>query len=170
MPNKPFLRLLHRSAVAAIWIAAAILGPAHAQQSAMVEKWKGSVKLVKDELTQFCSPVTSNTEFTLEVAADGKVSGTGTFDHGSWTCVGGFTAPATHVPIKIGGKKEGGTFTIFLKDFQATNALVPRLPTEHWIVPIGERSAGEAMHFPFPHDQVGFSVKLERISKVVPRG
>ncbi len=126
-----------------------------------VEMWKGSVKLERDEINPSCSPITSTTEFAITVADDGDVSGSGMFDHSSGKCVGGYTASATRVPVKIGGKKQGGTFNIFLKDFQALNAPVPRLPAGYWIVRVGDRSTGEATFSPFPHQKVVFRVKLE---------
>jgi hypothetical protein len=122
------------------------------------ETWAGSYRLERDELRGPCSAVTSEAKFTIQVAGDGEVSGNGTMHHSSWTCVGGFRAPATDGALSIGGKKQKGIFTLFLKDVPDMT-YTPRLPIGQWIVPVGQGITGEATVAQFPG--VIFRVKLD---------
>ena len=122
------------------------------------ETWAGSYRLERDELRGPCSAVTSEAKFTIQVAGDGEVSGNGKMHHSSWTCVGGFRAPATDGALSIGGKKQGGIFTLFLNDVPDMT-YTPRLPIGQWIVPVGEGVTGEATVAQFPG--VIFRVKLD---------
>jgi hypothetical protein len=122
------------------------------------ETWAGSYRLERDELRGPCSAVTSEAKFTIQVAGDGGVSGNGTMHHSSWTCAGGFRAPATDGALSIGGKKQGGIFTLFLKDVPDMT-YTPRLPIGQWIVPVGQGITGEATVAQFPG--VIFRVKLD---------
>ena len=100
------------------------------------ETWAGSYRLERDELRGPFSAVTSEAKFTIHIAGDGEVSGNGTMHHSSWTCVGGFRAPAT----------DGALYT-------------PRLPIGQWIVPVGQGVTGEATVAQYPG--VIFRVKLD---------
>ena len=122
------------------------------------ETWAGSYRLERDELRGPCSAVTSEAKFTIQIAGDGEVSGNGTMRHSSWTCDGGFRAPATEGALSIGGKKQGGIFTLFLKDVPDMT-YTPRLPIGQWIVPVGQGVTGEATVAQFPG--VIFRVKLD---------
>jgi hypothetical protein len=124
------------------------------------ELWKGTVKLERDGRNPQCSAVTSETEFIIAVADDGTVTGSGTLDHSKYTCLGGYTTPATHAPVAVGGKKQAGVFTLFLSDWPKT-AMVPRLPVGQWIVQVGQGSSGEGTFAPGRMTDVVFRVKLE---------
>jgi len=123
------------------------------------EVWKGTIKLERDGRNPQCSAIKSETEFTIAVADDGAVTGSGTLNHSSYTCPGGYTAPATRAPVAIGGKKQGGAFTAYLTDWPKT-ALVPRLPGGQWIVQVGQGSTGEGTFAPGSMTDVIFRVKL----------
>jgi hypothetical protein len=122
------------------------------------ETWAGSYRLERDALRGPCSAITSEAKFTIQVADDGEASGNGTLHHSGWTCDGGFRAPATDGALSIGGKKQGGTFTLFLKDVPDMT-YTPRLPIGQWIVPVGQGVTGEATVAQFPG--VIFRVKLD---------
>jgi len=125
-----------------------------------VEVWKGSVKLERDGRNPQCSAIKSETEFTIAVAGDGAVTGSGTLDHSSYTCEGQ-TTPGTRAPVAIGGKKEGGAFTLFLSDWPKT-APLPRIPIGQWSVQVGQGSTGEETFAMFSgNPDVVFRVKLE---------
>jgi hypothetical protein len=122
--------------------------------------WAGTIKLERDGRRGECSAIESETEFTIAVADDGAVSGAGTLNHSSYTCPGGYTAPAIRAAVTIGGKKQGGTFTLFLSDWPKT-ALLPRLPVGQWTVEVGEGSTGEGTLASGGMTDVIFRVKLE---------
>lgn len=122
------------------------------------ESWAGSYRLERDELRGSCSAITSEAKFTIQVADDGEVSGNGTLHHSSWSCSGGPPLPATNGVFSIGGKKHGGTFTLFLKNVPDMSYM-PRLPIGQWIVPVGRGVTGEATVAQFPG--VIFRVKLD---------
>lgn len=123
--------------------------------------WAGTVRLERDGRTGECSTIKSETKFTFGVADDGAVSGSGTLDHSGYTCPGGYSAPATSAKVTISGKKQAGTFTLFLSDWPKT-ALLPRLPVGQWIVKVGEGSTGEGTFAMFDgKPDVMFRVNLE---------
>jgi hypothetical protein len=124
------------------------------------EVWKGTINLVRDGRNPQCSAITSTAEYTVVVASDGTVTGSGTFDHGAYTCPPNFTAPPTQGTIKLGGKKEGGRLTVFINDWEPKNALIPRLPGGQQVVQVGQSRIGEATFSP-GEPEVQFRVKLE---------
>jgi hypothetical protein len=125
------------------------------------EVWKGTVKLERDGHNPRCSAIKSETEFTIAVADNGAVTGTGTVDHSSWTCEGGYTAPASRTTLVLGGKKQGGTFHIVTNDWNPKNNPVSRLPGGQWIVQVGQGSKGEGTFEPGRMTGVVFRIKLE---------
>jgi hypothetical protein len=122
--------------------------------------WAGTIKLERDGRVGECSVIRSETEFEIAVADNGDVSGVGTLNHSSYTCPGGYTAPAVRAPVAIGGKKQGGTFTLFLSDWPKT-ALLPRLPVGQWTVEVGQGSTGEGTLDSGGMTDVVFRAKLE---------
>jgi hypothetical protein len=158
-----------RSAAAVVAFAFVGGSPVEAQDAPR-EKWKGTVKLERDMINPTCSAITSTAEYTIAVAEDGSITGSGSFNHSGYTCPGGFTAPATQGRLTMWGKKENGTLRVHVSDWEPKNAFVPRLPGGVQLVQVGTSGSGEATFSPHPDMQVVFRVKLERISEVVPRG
>jgi hypothetical protein len=130
------------------------------------EMWKGTVKLERDEPNPQCSAIKSETVFSIVVAGDGQVSGSGTLDHSSYTCPP-ITMPATHATVSIGGAMQDGTFRIYLTDWDPKNAPMPRLPGGLWIVNVGQGAIGEGTfnmrNFGATGDII-FRVKLECVT------
>jgi hypothetical protein len=112
------------------------------------EMWRGYIKLERDQVNPRCSPVTSETEFTIEVADDGQISGVGTFAHSGYTCQGVGAAPATLGTIKLAGEKRQGEFAISVSDWEPKSAFTPRIPIGHWIVEVAQRRTAEATFSP----------------------
>lgn len=127
------------------------------------EMWRGSVTLERDEVNPRCTPVTSETEFTITVDDDGQIAGAGTFAHSSYRCQGvPTTMPETHGTIKLAGQKQGGTLTIFPIDWEPKNAFTPRIPVGPWIVEVGQSRTAEATFTPTgATGAIVFRVKLE---------
>lgn len=107
-----------------------------------------------------CSAITSDTEFTITVAGDGEVSGSGTLDHSGYTCLGEYTAPASRAAVKIAGKKQDGKFTLSLNGWPVGNSSnpLPRIPFGEWTVQVDQGSTGEGT---FGDAVLAYRVKLE---------
>jgi len=127
------------------------------------EMWRGSVTLERDEANPRCTPITSETEFTVTVDDDGRIAGVGTFAHSGSRCQGvPSTMPATRGTIKLAGQKQRGTLTILPIDWEPKNAFTPRIPIGPWIVEVGQSRTAEAMFTPAgATGAIVFRVKLE---------
>lgn len=129
-----------------------------------VDLWKGTINLERDGRNPSCSAITSTADFTVEVGSDGIVSGSGIFEHSSYTCKSrgsSHTFPATHGTIKVQGKKEAGTFSIYLSDYEPKHSPVPRLPIGQWVVDVGKSPNGEATFTFGGLADIIFRIKME---------
>ena len=121
--------------------------------------WDGTVTLERDRRRGPCSTVKSEIEFTITVGEDRNVSGFGELRHSGYTCLGGYTAPAIHGPVTIGGKREGKTFTLFLNSWPA--GPVARIPVGQWTVELDQWSWHGEATFPMGDmNDVVFRAKL----------